>query len=906
MTTQFLILRIQSIIDGNADMNPSQLRAIANEYKRVCEDAERKLVHCASLIKAGRDYAALQVAETEPLLLDTINELLFEKIEDWRTFCEVNSLPCPPAFNEYQIDLLKSLYTREISQTHPLYRDYRRAMRMHNYPEALSVIRTIAKVNKLDAQAKKECEKLERKVAGDKFAEAKQALANKDEERAVSIASTIGEIGKDIFASDPDWIKLSAKVEEFELRNAKNRLVEIVSKLRELESSDDYREILSLCAEFDLICSKYSLSANEADLEFVKSQTKRASSIQDEILKLQERANASIALAAEIEHPEELPPSKELLKLKELAAKSGELLENELKSRFEKRCAELKSQIRLARAKSGLVFCVLICALAAGAFYADKFAKDMKLREDAKRELSIMVEVSDDSKLREMIAKFESSYKDLLNQMEFSLPLSQIKEGFAQRSELEAKIKKDLDFVSKFDKKSRLDSDWNYAFEKLDEAEKGALAFSDARRSRIKDMANSLRRDLRNSMNELRSETSNALKSSLEKAADTLAKIDVLSDSAYGELNMANEELKKARQIADNPSKIFNISQLDADRLAELDGKLQTMSELIAKSKASFKAMLDASNLDEYFAELGRFKENPNLSAKELLEIENLEGIKDFIEKQVYGGFSRSVAENTPEKFSSAGIDFSGNDMVLEMYRCTDGTRVFYVSGKVQTRKQTWRGGSEITQTAMIIGSNGTATESVFRMNYTDGFPPRGRSIISSELSAESRLANAVAEVSQSDSPIRAIELVAKANANPMFKVWLEKKLFDALSSNEIKSGLAYSPALLERREKVEQLSKQLDAHSWIFATNSRVAFIKSELYSEEIPDFMKEAESNRQKALESAKNPMKFAGFVDSKEKIRLKESAKEPIYGISANGEWIEVTSSSPAEKFSPLFEK
>ena len=121
MTTQFLILRIQSIIDGNADMNPSQLRAIANEYKRVCEDAERKLVHCASLIKAGRDYAALQVAETEPLLLDTINELLFEKIEDWRTFCEVNSLPCPPAFNEYQIDLLKSLYTREISQTHPLY-----------------------------------------------------------------------------------------------------------------------------------------------------------------------------------------------------------------------------------------------------------------------------------------------------------------------------------------------------------------------------------------------------------------------------------------------------------------------------------------------------------------------------------------------------------------------------------------------------------------------------------------------------------------------------------------------------------------------------------------------------------------------------------------------------------------
>lgn len=906
MTTQFLILRIQSIIDGNADMNPSQLRAIANEYKRVCEDAERKLVHCASLIKAGRDYAALQVAETEPLLLDTINELLFEKIADWKTFCEVNSLPCPPAFNDYQIDLLKSLYTREISQTHPLYRDYRRAMRMHNYPEALSIIRTIAKVNRLDAQAKKECEKLEKKVATDKFAEAKQALASKDEEKAVSIASSIGEIGKDIFASDPDWIKLSAKVEEFELRSAKNRLVEIISKLRELESSDDYREILSLCAEFDLICSKYSLPASEADLEFVKSQTKRASSIQDEILKLQERANASIALAAEIEHPEELPPSKELLKLKELAAKSGELLENELKSRFEKRCAELKSQIRLARAKSGLVFCVLICAVAAGAFYADKFAKDMKLREDAKRELSIMVEVSDDSKLGEMIAKFESDYKDLLGKMEFSLPLNQIKEGFAQRSELEAKIKKDLEEVSKFDRKSQLDSDWNYVFEKLDEAEKGALSFADSRRSQIKDLASSLRRDLRNSMNELRSETSNVLKSALEKATDILAKIDVLSDGAYEQLDEAGKELQKAKQIADNPSKIFNISQLDADKLAELSVKLQTMSESIAKSQASFKAMLDANNADEYFAELGRFKENPNLTAKEVLEIENLEGIKDFVEEQVYGGFSRSVVENTPEKFSSAGIDFSGNDMVLEMYRCTDGTRIFYVSGEVQTRKQTWRGGSEITQTAMIIGSNGTATESVFRMNYTDGFSPRGRSIISNELSAESKLANVAVETSQKESPIKAIELVAKAKANPMFKVWLEKKLFDALSSNEIKSGLAYSPSLLNRREKVEQLSKELGAHSWIFATNSRVAFINSELYSEEIPDFMKEAEDNRLKALESAKNPMKFVGFVDSKNEVRFKQKAGKPVFGISESGEWVKVTDSSPAKKFSPLFEK
>ena len=57
MTTQFLILRIQSVLEGSADLSDAQLRALASEYRRVCENASRKLVHCASLICAGRDYA---------------------------------------------------------------------------------------------------------------------------------------------------------------------------------------------------------------------------------------------------------------------------------------------------------------------------------------------------------------------------------------------------------------------------------------------------------------------------------------------------------------------------------------------------------------------------------------------------------------------------------------------------------------------------------------------------------------------------------------------------------------------------------------------------------------------------------------------------------------------------------
>lgn len=906
MTTQFLILRIQSILDGNTDMNPSQLRAIASEYKRVCEDAERKLVHCASLIKAGRDYAALQVAETEPLLLDSINELLFAKLDSWRTFCGVNSLPCPPSFDKYQIGLLKSLYTREISQTHPLYRDYRRAMRMHNYDAALSIIRTIAKVNKLDSQAKKECEKLERKVALDKFEQAKSSLAQGDKLAAATIASSIKQSGNEFFKDDARWQNLVKIAEEVELENAKNRLPEILKKLSDIEATNDAKEILALAAEFDLTASKYGLEVSPADAEFVKTQSKRASAIQDEILQAQLAANAAIALAAEIEHPEDLPPSKELLKLKDLAKKSDRHLENELKALYQKRCAKLALKIKIARAKSVLVFCLIVCVIATGAFFTKQTLENMEIKNDARRELSIMRETTDDAKLAPMIAKFESNSKELLKSAEFSLPFAKIKDEFDKRKALEVALLNDLKTAENFDKKTKVLSDWNEVFEKLDEAEKGAISFADSRREAIKDSASAQKRALRNALNELRNEIANAYALSIENAAKIAANIDVLSENAFEDIDAMGVQLQHAKEIAESPNSIFKVSQIDADKLAELSLKLQTASESIAKAHDSKKAMLESENSDEYFAELERFKTNPNLSAKEVMEIENMEGLKGLIENKVYGGFSRKLAMQAPEKFVSEGIDFSDKDLAQQIYKCADATRTFYVCGKVTSRKQTWRGGSETTQTAMVIGANGALTETLFRLNRTDGMSPRGREIITNELSAESKLAIAAAELSQKSQTMKAIELTANSSANPIFKVWLEKKLLDALSSNEIASGLAYSPSLVERKKKVDTLAKELEGYSWIFATSARTAFVKSELYSAKIPDFEAEAAQNRLKAISSASSPLKFAGFADSNGKIVLKDEASGKLFGLTQDGEWGAISDTQKPKRFSPLFKK
>ena len=146
MTTQLLIIKIQSLLGGTSNSSEAQKRSLASEYSRRCAEATDLLERAVAQIKAGREYPALQIAESRGLL-EMLGELLFPNVEKWRDFCVSEDLPVPPPFDDSQIELLQSLYSKGITQAHPLYRDYRRAMRKRDYEGALAVIRTISKIN---------------------------------------------------------------------------------------------------------------------------------------------------------------------------------------------------------------------------------------------------------------------------------------------------------------------------------------------------------------------------------------------------------------------------------------------------------------------------------------------------------------------------------------------------------------------------------------------------------------------------------------------------------------------------------------------------------------------------------------------------------------------------------------
>lgn len=233
MTPQLLIVKIQSILGGSSSAGEQQKRALAAEYCRMCSDANEHLERVVALIRAGREYPALQVAESSALL-DSLNALVFPELAQWRDLCASEDYPVPPPFDEERIGLVQSLYSKGITQTHPLYRDFRRAMRLRDYPAALSVIRTIVKINSYDAEAARECEKLRRKVALGTLPALSAALDSGDSEKILSLCARL-DPDADALAGNPVWARAQEMRKLFEERRAAERKSEIISKLSEID-----------------------------------------------------------------------------------------------------------------------------------------------------------------------------------------------------------------------------------------------------------------------------------------------------------------------------------------------------------------------------------------------------------------------------------------------------------------------------------------------------------------------------------------------------------------------------------------------------------------------------------------------------------------------------------------------
>ena len=245
-----LVRQIRDHLSGAAPSAP--VETMGADYARHCQDATARLDTCAAMLGKGSDYQALQLAETEPPLLDFLAALSFGEARQWVEFCASRGLAFPPPFDQRAVDTLDTLYRRGVPANHPLYRDYRAAVTARDDTRAIGVIRTITRLNPDDANAKAELARLENKT----FQALKQrlhaALAAGDEPGTLAALDELGRIpATRELPGAPDYDSAVAIRRAAAARDAAADAAQAAGELPALRAGGDWRAAAVLIGRMD-------------------------------------------------------------------------------------------------------------------------------------------------------------------------------------------------------------------------------------------------------------------------------------------------------------------------------------------------------------------------------------------------------------------------------------------------------------------------------------------------------------------------------------------------------------------------------------------------------------------------------------------------------------------------------
>ncbi|NBX34956.1 hypothetical protein EBR16_06310, partial [bacterium] len=198
-----LIARIRGQLElGTPDL---EARSLAGEYANLCARARERLEQCAALIRGGQEHAAFQVAESEPDLLGLCAQLSFAESERWHALCRERGLPTGFPLDDQHVVALEGLYGKEIGENHPLYRDYREAMRSRQEDRALTILRSIVRINPNDPNARSELERLSTKFLRESLGKVAALFEAHQQEAAVALMRRMELFGASALSGEPRW-----------------------------------------------------------------------------------------------------------------------------------------------------------------------------------------------------------------------------------------------------------------------------------------------------------------------------------------------------------------------------------------------------------------------------------------------------------------------------------------------------------------------------------------------------------------------------------------------------------------------------------------------------------------------------------------------------------------------------
>jgi hypothetical protein len=269
--------------DRPAGISPE---VVAEQYQAACESANARLARIDVMLANNSDIEALQVAEESPSLMGQVELLSFGDEVAWQEYCVAHGHAVAPLIDFRKVEALAALYQKGLSPNHPLYRDYRAAIRSREDDRALELLGIISRLNPSDANALKEMHRLGRKGTIAELERLKVSLQSGTDEELVAVMAKVDAIAPDEeHRSRPEWKTALARRGAYEKREAHKRMTNLLEKAVASLAPDLWRTAANYEAEITRLGSEYGFPAEDAYPERLETVTKALSGYREEAAK---------------------------------------------------------------------------------------------------------------------------------------------------------------------------------------------------------------------------------------------------------------------------------------------------------------------------------------------------------------------------------------------------------------------------------------------------------------------------------------------------------------------------------------------------------------------------------------------------------------------------------------------
>ncbi|HZW35213.1 MAG TPA: hypothetical protein VFF52_31110, partial [Isosphaeraceae bacterium] len=328
-----IVEQIRTLLHAGDPARNGRLAALATSYAGACHEITQRLGRCHRLLQQGLRSEAIQLAESEPNLLETLAALDFPERAEWDDLVHLHDLEPAPRLPIEPARLLNEAYAEENPLQDLLRRHRRLALQRAPLRSRIAVVRQLAAQDPANAIWVDEQRAYESVRLVQIQDEATEAVRMHD---AAALARLVAEVEQPGWAEPPSPALIqSLRKADADLRGERTRAVleEVASRLDEAHNGRDSIRGRLARQEWARLAATAALARDDPIAGRVQPALDWLADEDRRVDEDRRREAAVTALVRALDYPGFLPPN-ELERLAHEVSRHGQSLPEGLQQRY--------------------------------------------------------------------------------------------------------------------------------------------------------------------------------------------------------------------------------------------------------------------------------------------------------------------------------------------------------------------------------------------------------------------------------------------------------------------------------------------------------------------------------------------------------------------------------------------